>query len=551
MPRKSLADLIEARRGEADRDSSDRYVELQLDVYSENAAGERTSQHLSRVGGLWDRRAKAYVQDASRRRSLAVHPGQQPFFEWFDAWLGVYLAGELVDSEDRTYSALLGGGQRSGKTWVGVLACVLFAIAVPGSIVWIVSPTDKDHEEVEDLLRSIMPAAWYIALGSPHWRYRLPNGSKIVLRSSHKPETLKKGDADFILVNEAQQQAEKAFAICRARIAAAGGLVLVAANPPDQPIGQWVGDFAADAQANLRQAKYFALDPFDNPHIDKGPLLAMAKEFDPHTFDTEVRGLFLGQKNAVIHNWSRTQNELAPPPNARDITAEVTKHFEGRDYDRVVSVDVQRHPHMASLEWRFFENPAATIAPARIDWCWMWGVGEHYLKGADEEALAQAWLESGWDPARTLVVCDASAEWQFAERDPTKLQALRERVKGRGSFDVFRRFGFTVVKPDRSMEKNPDVIERVRATTSRICTAVPNLHGQRFVYVDPRCRETCKAIRNWPTKGGQPARVSQWAHGGDVFTYGVQRFFPRREARGKIEVKVLKRYEGAARMKGW
>jgi hypothetical protein len=560
MPRKSLTELIEARRGEDDPGSSERFVGLQVDVYAEDADGKRTDERLARIGGIWDRRRKDWgAVDASgavvawevpEARVISVHPGQLEFFRWWLTWLDAYLRGDEIPEADRIYSVLLGGGMRAGKTWIAVLPCVLFAMAVPGSIVWIVSPTDKDHEEIEDLLRAIMPAGWFSALGAPWFRYRLPNGSKIVLRSSHRPEALKKGDADFVLINEAQQQPEKTLAICRARIAAAGGQVLVAANPPDQPQGQWVGDFAADAQAGLRQAKFFHLDPLDNPHIDKGPLLAMRAEFDEHTFDTEVRGLFLGAKNAVIYNWSRTENEIAPPASG-DITAEVTQHFEGRPYDRVVSVDVQRHPFMASCEWRFYENPRAQIGPARIAWCWMWGVSELFLKGADEEALAVAWLESGWNPDRTLVVCDASAEWQFAERDPARLKALRDRVKGRGSFDIFRRYGFTVVKPDRSMEKNPEVLERVRATTSRIKTAVPNEHGQHFYFVSPVCRETARAIRNWSNKNGLPMRVSQWAHGGDVATYPVQRFFPRRDERVTTEVEVVKRFEGSSKMRGW
>lgn len=523
---------------------------MMLDVYAEDDTGARTDL-LVRVGGRWDRRTKEWVGEG-RRRSLAVHPGQIAFFVWFVAWLGAYLAGELTEDEKRIYSALLGGGQRSGKTWVGVLACVIFAVAVPGSIVWIVSPTDGGHEEVEDLLRAIMPTSWYTSLGAPHWRYRLANGSKIVLRSGHKPEGLKKGDADFILINEAQQQAEKVFAICRARIAAAGGLCLIAANPPDQPQGQWVGDFASEAKEGLRQALYFPLNPLDNPHIDKGPLLAMRKEFDEHTFRQEVLGEFLGARNAVLHNWNRTENEAAPPEHAVDITAEVLKKLEGREFDRVVAVDVQKHPHMASAEFKFYEDPALRALPGRLEWPWMWAVSEFFLKGADEEALAIAWLEADWDPDRTLVICDASGAWQFAERDPTKLKDLREKVQGRGSFDVFRRMGFRhVVKPDRAMEKNPDILERVRATTSRICTAVPNERGQRFLFSHPRCRELNKSIRNWPTKGGQPMRGGQWAHGGDVVTYAVQRFFPRRTPHGSTEVKVIKRHEGAARMKGW
>lgn len=549
MPRASQAELIERRLAEADPGSSERFLDVGLVVLAEDAAGHRTGEVLCKVGGRWDRRLKDYAGEAEAVRVLSVHPGQLEAMRWFDAWLGDHLAGVEVPEDDRIYSALLAGGQRSGKTWLGTLLCVLYAVAVPGSIVWIVCPSDRRYEEVEDLLREIMPARWYSELGAPWFRWKLANGSKIVLRSGHNPGALKVGDADFLLVNEAQQQAEKVFAIARGRIAAAGGLVVAAANPPDAAIGTWVGDFATEAQAGLRQAKFFPLDPMDNPHIDQGPLLAMAKELDPHTFDVEVRGLFLGARNAVLYNWSRADNEL-PTPTTGEITQEALRYFEGGDFDRAVAVDMQRLPHMASAEGRFFENPLARHGNDRFEWCHLWLTADITIEGADEFDLCAAWLDLGWDPARTLVIADASGKWQFAEREPMKVQKLREEVRGRGSWDVFRRMGFVhVVNPDRDLERNPDVIERCRATTSRVCTKAAGPYGQRFLFSDPRNRELNKAIRLWPTKSGAPMRTSQYAHRGDVVTYMVQRFFPRRARASKPEVKVLKTFERAQQMK--
>ncbi len=551
MPRNALTALIEQRRREADR-ASDRFVDLRLDFLLEDELGCATDEVLLSVGGRWDRRRRCTLDEPSRSRVVGVHRGQEAPVRWFDEWLAQHLAGDDRPASERTYSMLLAGGQRSGKTHIGCHLGVAYALACPESIVWIVCPSDKDFEEVLDLLASLTPRSWIAKqLGAPWWRIELANGSKIVLRSGFVPDKLKKGRADLIVMNEAQQIRERAFVICRGRIATSSGLVIVCANPPDDPIGQWVGTFAVEAQQGLRQAVYFHLDPLDNPHIDVGPLLALAKEIDQRTFDIEIRGMFLGAKDAVLYNWSRVENERAPPATG-EITRDFLKWAEHREYDRIVGVDVQRHPHIASVEFRFWENEFALDGDARFRWCHMYATAEITLDAADEEDLAQAWLELGWDPERTLIVCDASGEWQFAERDPKKLKELRDRVKGRGSFDVFRRAGFRhVVKPDRAMEKNPDVIERCRSATARISTKAPGPFGQRFLFSDPRNRELNNALRSWPTKNGAPMRVSKYAHRGDAFTYPVHRLFPRRESRDKVEVKIVQRREGGKRFKGW
>lgn len=555
MPRKSLASILASRRAESGGDQSVRFLDLRIDVYAEDREGNRTNRLLGSVGGSWDRRLRMYSPSARARRvAVSVHPGQIDAVIFFFDWLRDHARGVRRPADSTIYSMLLAGGQRSGKTWSAVLMAICYAVAIPASISWVVSPSDKDFEEVEDLLRTILPAAWYQNLGAPWYRYKFANGSKIVLRSAHLPEKLKKGDCDLIVLNEAQQMAERAFVIARTRIAAASGLVICAANPPTKPAGQWVGDFATEAQAGTRQAKYFHLDPMDNPHIDLGPLRALEKEIDEHQFNVEIRGMFLANQNAVLYNWNRTENER-PTPVTGEITAEFLKAAEGREYDRAIVVDVQRLPHMASAEFRWYTNPATAGQPhaVRMQWALMWATSELFLKGADEEELAQQWLLAGFDPDRTLIVCDASGEWQFSHRDPLKVAELKEKVSGRGSFDVFRKMGFRyVVKPDRASEKNPDIIERCRAATSRIATKIPGPYGQRFLFSDPTCRELNKAIRNWATRRGAPDRTSEFAHGGDVVTYAAQRFYARRfSATGLPEVKVLQRHDPHNSMKGW
>jgi hypothetical protein len=519
---------------------------MRLDVVD-----KETDELLLTAGGRWDRRRKSYIPAAERLGvEVLLNPAQTEAVEWFDGWLDDHTAGRDLPDEDRIFSVVLSGGQRGGKTYVGVRVFpIAYALDKPGSYTWIVCPSKDDFEEVEDYIEQLIPKAWYTKKTFKSVRrYNLANGSRIVLRSAHNPESLKKGRCDLIVMNEAQQMAEKAFAICRARIADKGGLVVGCANPPDKPIGEWVGDWVAEAESGERQAIHFYFDPFRNPDIDHAALRALAKELDPRTYEIEVLGLFLSVGDTVLYNWDRLKNEVTLEQLAkrlgvdelRDITREVTKQLEGRAFDRVVGVDVQLHPHMASVEMRFFENPLAPLSAGGDAW-WKWSLAvltdEVVLDRADEFDLVAGWKEKGWDPEETLIVCDASAKWQFGERDPKKVAALRKMVKGRGSWSIFRAGGFGHIRnPDRGQESNPDVTERCRATTARICTKEAGRYGQRFLFSLPSCKRTNRAIRGWPNKHGRPARRSRHAHLGDAVTYGVGRCYTRRPKRERRRI---------------
>jgi hypothetical protein len=510
---------------------------------------KETGDLLLTAGGRWDRRRKSYVP-ASERRGVEVfcNPAQTEAVEWFDDWLDAHKRGVKVPDEDRIFSVVLSGGQRGGKTFVGVRVFPLaYALTIPGSYTWIVCPSKDDFEEVEDYLEGLIPKAWYTKKTFKSVRrYNLANGARIVLRSAHNPESLKKGRCDLVVMNEAQQMKEKAFAVCRARIADKGGVVIGCANPPTQPIGEWVGNWVAEAESGERQAIHFYFDPFRNPDIDHAALRALAKELDPRTYEIEVLGKFLSVGDTVLYNWDRLENEVTFAKLAeqlaklagleslelRDITREVTNQIEGRAFDRVLGVDVQKYPHMACIELRFFENPLALISDGGDAW-WKWSIAvitdEVILEGADEFDLVREWEEKEWDPEETLIVCDASAKWQFSEQDPAKVKKLRELVRGRGSWDVFKNGGYRHIRnPDRNMEKNPDRIERCRATTARICTKEAGPYGQRFLYSLSSCRRTNRAIRGWPNRHGKPSSDTRHAHIGDGLTYAIGRCYTRR-----------------------
>lgn len=546
MPRNSLQRVVDRRLSEADRASA-RYCDLQLDLLD-----GRDDSHVARFGGKWDRREKDYVSDADRSRVVRLHPGQLEFAKWFyDVWLEAHLNGWPVGTVP-IYTALVAGGRRGGKTSLLSILIVGYACAVPGSTIWIVVPSDvEEHgKELMAYLEAIMPKSWYASLGSPHWEYQLANGSVIRLLSGFTSKKLKQGKASLVFINEAQQVKSSSYNNVSASIADEGGIVIAAANPPDMgDQGDWVADVAAEAASGKRtHAKAFFIDPLSNPHIDHEALEALRESMSEHEFDVQVRGMFLLPRDVVLHAWDRLENQR-PRPDIGECTLDFTRHHEGRQYKHIVGIDVQKYPWIVAAVAHAYKNPES----ASMDDALLWFDDEVFIEEGDEVDCAAELIARGYDPKETLLVVDASGDYQQAER---KDKFQRPEFKGKGSWDMLRSLGFRhIVGPDPYMSKNPEIAERVRAANARIGTK----SRKRYVFADPeRSPRLVTTVREWRVKNGQPDRRGKAAHAGDAMTYVVWRFFPRRQMGGSgttdtsaSSLSSARRFQGKNRTKGF
>lgn len=534
--RTAVSKLADQRLDEGARESA-RFCDLQVEFRD-----ELSGDCLAVFGGRWDRLAKKYLDgEAKRSKVVRLHVGQVDPARWFNDWLGTYLEGDYTNAQ-KIFDAAFYGGRRGGKSALAFACLVAFACAVPGSTVWIVVPSELYYNEPRAYLEAIMPREWY---QSTQTEYFLVNGSTITIRSGHVPRKLKQGKADLILINEGQAVPQQSYDTLSASIVDVGGMIITTANPPDvgDP-GMWVADLVTKAErGDLLFAKAFFFDPEQNPHIDQDALRALAQKYDEHTYNVQIRGMFLLTPDTVLHAWNRRDNELAMPALG-ECTAAFTKYFEGVALDDIVAVDVQSYPWIAAVRFRAFRNP---LAPDDMTQAYLWAVGEAFIDQGDEIECAKQLIEAGCSPESTLVIMDASCDWQQAERAADKQRPL---YRGKGSMDMFRGAGFRhVVPPDQSMAANPEIADRCRAANARI----GNKAGGRFVFADPqRAPKTIISIRHWKTKaGGKPSRTSKHAHGGDCFSYAIWRFFPRRGEKTKVDVVSIKRFGGRDRLKGY
>jgi hypothetical protein len=518
-------------------------IDMRIDVVGPD------DEVIAQVGGRWDRNLGDYDGDAESTVVVRPHVGQIPALRWFVQWMGVHMGRRdsppMVDEEtlaqletrlvqpDEVYSVMMAGGRRSGKTWEAALFCAMYAVQFSDAIVWVVNPNDQKHDEVRRYMSALLAPDW-VSRETVANGWELVNGSAIMLKSAYvgtDPDAIKEGEAHLVWMNEGQKMAKRVFVVARGAIADHSGLVMICANPPvESKDQQWVGDFAADAQAGRQLSVYHHFNPLDNPHINRHALLSLSKEVDERTFRIEVLGEFLPPADTVAYNWIRTHdgNERPMPepgdPKWLDVTTEFLRsEEEGDDIGDLIGMDFQLLPMMGGPVFRFYAP--IDQAPNR-DNVVMWGVDEVIVEGDELEWCEEA-KGKKYDATRTLIVGDATGEYQHSRRGPN--QTAPPEWKGKGSFDLLRMGGFwNVVPPSRRIRrKNVDVTDRVRAFTSLICKG-KGKHARRRLFMDPdRCPQTCKAIREWPTVHGKPSRVHPAAHLGDATSYPIVRIFPR------------------------
>lgn len=527
------------RLAEARQDTGERFVDMAIslcvaDTEVDGAGQLRwkpgTDEELIRVGGRWDRRRKCWDGPARAFVVLRVHRGQEAAARWIADWVRRGASGDWVGVK-RAFSALMIGARRSGKSHLACLLCALVGAARARAIIWAVSPTLETTAELDKAIRDLLPSSWYSRIEARTGKaltFALANGTTIVLRSANKAARLKQGRADLVVLNEGQLQSRAAYTQVRGAIADTGGLVVITANPPDQPGGRWVEDHFNGIRAGEIDGVAFELDPRKNPWVDFAALASMAAEVDEKTFARDVLGLFAPIGDVVMHAWSDRESWRDPPPNLVDITAEITARMLGRAAGYVVGADFQKTPHMAAVIYKLFRDPAQ---PTEVI---AWVVDEVIVANADENDLIDA-LESlgrwtpagrldddtyrGWalptdaTPVHCAVVADASGWWQDGAH-----------TKGRTSDQAFRARRWTwLYKPQPDSDKNPDVEERVKSGNARLKAAA----GARRMFVARHCRRTAEALRLWEMKHGKANRASEYAHVCDAVTYPIYRLFGR------------------------
>ncbi len=566
MSRSALARSV-AILLEAERDESAAIVEMAISLRvcdvdisgTEPRYRPETDEELIEVGGRWNRRSKRWSDDATAVLPIRIPRGseQEVAARWCAEWLrrsGMGRRGPHWDDFRRVWTLLLEGGRAGGKSYLAIVVLVVFSVMVPGALVWAVSPTQEETDELEQAIVGLVPRRWYKARGAGAGKvlqFKFANGSRILCLSGHKPRSLKRGKVDLVLYNEGQNMSRAGWVQLRGAVARTGGLVIIAANPPDAEIGRWIEEVHERGRAGKIKAEVFKMTAASQPFVEAKSLQDMQDENDEPTFRREVLGEFVPIGDIVFHAWSDSESVLDVPGHWVDVTQEVTKRHFGRPFDYVIGMDFQKTPHMVAAPMKLFRDPADEIDPKAIDANVIAViVDEVIVEDADEHDLVDA-LEGrrlevmegrvelrppvtpggpmvivrvageGYDPDRCVVVMDASG---FGQDGAHSGQGRGGKASGRTSEVWLRQDGWRwLYTPSKYSRANPIITERCKVANSRFKAA----NQRRRAFVLRVCAQIPRALRSWEIRNGAPYKLSPFAHICDAVTYPMYRFWER------------------------
>lgn len=483
------------------------------------------------AGGEWDRLDRRFTgREPSRCAVIALEESQVEFTRWFEGFLSDYRDGFPRDVS----LALNAGDRRGGKTFDSYfcqIAALVEVPQVPGglpTIGWTISRTYGERDELDQLVAGYVPPQFYRHQRAPEHRYTFPHGSYLRNLSADDPNSLKQGRVDFLLYNEPQKMSARAIKNGLYGTADAGGLCVLAANPPDGPEGDWLRDLkdGIDEDPEIRRiSRFFNFSSKQNTRIDapaRKRVALLAHKIDPEMSDADADGTWRRWGDLAYPGWNGRSAEKKglvgdPPPGAADVTQQVTKSIFYRPFDFVIGGDYQRRPQAAAV-LKVFELPGQV---GRVYWL----VDECGVRGTEVELSTELMgfphsytTGQAAGQERTAVwVGDCSGSWQGAER-----------VKGRTSFGLLEAEGWKVFPAEvikgvnSERPKNPDVAQRL-GLMFRLMKA-----GR--LRVSPQCVwlvESFAKCQLRKTETGTRVPKGRFAHVTDAASYAVWKLEPK------------------------
>ena len=267
---------------------------------------------------------------------------------------------------DPTRFRIVPAGRRFGKTVMANHEVAEYAMSVPETLVWWVSPTYDDANELGyDRVKALIPNGLIDSDASTKRFPRmlvLTNGSRISFRSADREDALRGRGVDFVVVDEAGSIPDSAwYGELRPALTDTLGHALVIGTPKGR---NWFHDvYVRGEDDDPRFADYNAwhATSYDNPHVEDSEIEEQRETMPLRTFKQEYLAEFLEDSGGVFRdvraNIVRDAN--GNPRAPADYFADPPRPFEApyqigvdlaRTQNYAVTIAVDAHGQLAAFE---------------------------------------------------------------------------------------------------------------------------------------------------------------------------------------------------------
>lgn len=499
----------------------ERYVAARLEVVTP------LGEPVFAVGGCWDSVAECYVDRPVTARVVKLKASQVEIGHA----IAEYITARLAGDDSRPALLLAIGNRGGGKTWVLALLMVALALALPSTWQVGVSITLKQARELKVAIDQIAAPEWITAdiTDARDQRTEFCTGAAVLWLSAKNPKVLRQALLRFehVLINEGQDQRETIFINAIGAIRS-GGVVTVAANPPQDAAGDWVAVLYAGIAAGSHDGRAFILDAARNDAVSSatlGKIGRLLRMVNPAAADADAEGVIKLSGDLGYPAFS-TSIHVGDPPAigwidvTRKLSAEAVRGGVGFDY--VVGADFQRTPGCCASVGKLYRDERGQIV--------LW-IREYVTTEGVEEDLSQQLVNRGYYPsqvdrsgkavASALIVGDATGARQNAEHS-----------KGdEYSFTRLRADGWTVIAPMEHWRTGRPWYPLVRDSRAQMHVAFTS----RQVLLSSSCHQGQPGFpslvesftRAKVNPLGKFSKKGHLAHGPDTVRYLCWRFLPR------------------------
>ena len=278
--------------------------ELQVDIKtlsSEQIPLEVEFYHVDhpersmRIGGVWSPFLADFVDGRSyeKRKRVALHDAQWKFLSYIAEALR--LSAKHDPDKVPIQDVIFHGGRRSGKSVGLAAAALMWAMAKPASVVWVVSLRKRHGERIMRLIKRWLPfESWTMdKRDSTLW---FANYSSI-RAINEKDFNSERGDSvDLLILDEAAFMNEDVYNALAPSVYDRNGTVAMASSPNGF---NWFYDramLAASENEKARQSvRVVGMSMLDNPFLSdaaKAHALTSAETLGIDAYRQEVEGQF-------------------------------------------------------------------------------------------------------------------------------------------------------------------------------------------------------------------------------------------------------------------
>ena len=370
-------------------------------------------------------------------------------------------------------------GRRFGKTHLSLREISRFA-RMPDRKVWYIAPTRAQAKTIAwtKLKKKLRKINWVKNINESELTIFLKNGSEISLKSAEVGDRLRGSGIDFVVLDEfADMDSSVWYEIIRPALSDTQGHALFIGTPKGS--ANWAKDIY-DSYLTKKGWRSFSYTTLDGGNVPDEEVEQARIDLAPKVFRQEYEATWESFSGVIFSEFGDHNVKAAEP--------------------------IVDHEHLiAGID--FNVNPVTCVIMRRL---------KDGLHAIDEIVIENS--------NTTELVAEIKARYPnnqiTAFPDPAGVQR-KTSANGLTDIKILENAGFTV----RYHRSHPLVKDRINAGNSLFYLRES---GDTRFYVDPKCRQTIKSLKNWAYKEGtmQPDKDSGFDHMCDALTYAIEFLFP-------------------------